>query len=424
MPSNTGETNDELSNDYVAEVLAKEARDSSMKYSAQGLGAYLPRRPTGAAPKPNTRFLRNIIKETDSHNAALKRKEEREARERMRQLRGQASSSSANDAKERDRHRSRHLLDNLDSLGDTRGSRESRHRPHRRSHRSRSASSDRDRSRRHRRTHRSDDNGERRHRSSRKEHRRRSYSRSRSPRDDHASNSRDRYRQRRRTVSLSPSRSPSPDRHRGRKGREHTRYNTRRSSLDGRTTREHTTARERGRTPSPPRKESGFESDPLEDLVGPLPPRHDVDSDSGAIRSRGRGAYKANLSNIDAHFAPDYDPTLDVHMEDDDQDQGKGPSRRPVAGLTTEEDDWELALEALRDRARWKQKGAERLREAGFNDDVVDRWKSTSSKTATGGGDDEGRLEDVKWSKKGEGREWDWGKFVNDDGHIDVKASW
>jgi hypothetical protein len=44
MPSNTGEVNDELSNDYVAQVLAKEARDSSTKYSAQGLGAYLPKR--------------------------------------------------------------------------------------------------------------------------------------------------------------------------------------------------------------------------------------------------------------------------------------------------------------------------------------------------------------------------------------------
>ncbi|KAK9563586.1 hypothetical protein V6Z77_003942 [Aspergillus fumigatus] len=422
MPSNTGEMNDELSNDYVAEVLAKEARDSSMKYSAQGMGAYLPRRPTGAAPKPNTRFLRNIIKETDSHNAALKRKEEREARERMRQLRGQALSSSSNGTKERDRHRSRRLSDNLGSLRDTRGSRESKHHPHMRNRRSRSASSDRDGSRRHRRSHRSDDKDEKRHQSSREKHRRHSYSRSRSPRDDDASKSRDRYRRRRRTVSLSPSRSPSPDRHRGRKGRENTRHSTRRSSPNSHMAFEYATACGRGRTPSP-RKESGFDSDPLEDLVGPLPPKHGVDSDWGAIRSRGRGAYKAKLSNIDAHFAPDYDPTLDVHMEDGDQDQQKGPSRRPVAGLTTEEDDWELALEALRDRARWKQKGAERLREAGFDDAVVDRWKSTSSKT-TIGGDDEGRLEDVKWSKNGEGREWDRGKFVNDDGHIDVKASW
>ncbi|KAF4230929.1 hypothetical protein CNMCM8980_007863 [Aspergillus fumigatiaffinis] len=389
MPSDTGETNDELSNDYVAEVLAKEARDSSVKYSAQGLGAYLPRRPTGAAPKPNTRFLRNIIKETDSHNAALKRKEEREARERMRQLRGQASSSSANDAKEQEAGNQGIVL-----IGEAIGVVQLP--------RTEIGPADTD-----------------------------------EPIDlttmvksvidlqgknvvaahTHVAALHEMIMPRILAIATDDVDAPSHC-------REDTRYDTRRSSLDGRTTRERTTARGRGRTPSPPRKESGFESDPLEDLVGPLPPKHGVDSDSGAIRSRGRGAYKANLSNIDAHFAPDYDPTLDVHMEDDDQDQRKGPSRRPVAGLTTEEDDWELALEALRDRARWKQKGAERLREAGFNDAVVDRWKSTSSKTATGGGDDEGRLEDVKWSKKGEGREWDRGKFVNDDGHIDVKASW
>lgn len=29
---------------YVAEVLAKEARDSSQKYSTEGLGAYMPRK--------------------------------------------------------------------------------------------------------------------------------------------------------------------------------------------------------------------------------------------------------------------------------------------------------------------------------------------------------------------------------------------
>ena len=86
----------------------------------------------------------------------------------------------------------------------------------------------------------------------------------------------------------------------------------------------------------------------------------------------------------------------------------------------TGDDDWELALEALRDRARWRQKGEERLREAGFNDSIVERWKNNTAS----GGDDEGRLEDVKWSKKGEGREWDRGKYINDEGSIDVKASW
>jgi hypothetical protein len=87
----------------------------------------------------------------------------------------------------------------------------------------------------------------------------------------------------------------------------------------------------------------------------------------------------------------------------------------------TGDDDWELALEALRDRARWKQKGEDRLREAGFNSDIVERWKS-STPVATRS--DEGLVENVKWSTKSEGREWDRGKFVDDDGQINVKASW
>ncbi|KAA8645724.1 hypothetical protein EYZ11_001269 [Aspergillus tanneri] len=172
-------------------------------------------------------------------------------------------------------------------------------------------------------------------------------------------------------------------------------------------------------TPTP---QDGGESDPLEDLVGPLPPKEDGFGSSPPIRSRGRGAYKPNSSNIDAHFAPDYDPSLDVQLEEAGPSTKNTSFRRPVSGLMTEDDDWELALEALHDRARWRQKGEERLREAGFNDSFVERWKSnTTSATAH---DSEGRLEDVKWSKKGEGREWDRGKFVDKEGHIDVKASW
>lgn len=140
------------------------------------------------------------------------------------------------------------------------------------------------------------------------------------------------------------------------------------------------------------------------------------------MRSRGRGAYKPSHSTIDAHFAEDYDPTLDVHPDDDGPSSGNRSTRRPVPGLMTEDDDWELALEALRDRARWKQKGEERLRQAGFSESTVDRWKNNAA--FTGAGETEGRIEDVKWSKKGEGREWDRGKFVDEDGHVDVRASW
>ncbi|KAL8708248.1 MAG: hypothetical protein Q9220_006825 [cf. Caloplaca sp. 1 TL-2023] len=72
-----------LTDEYLAQLLAKDAKDKANKYSSYGLQSFLPRRPTTNAPKPNTRFLKNIIKETDSHNAALRAKEIADARARL-----------------------------------------------------------------------------------------------------------------------------------------------------------------------------------------------------------------------------------------------------------------------------------------------------------------------------------------------------
>jgi hypothetical protein len=111
-----------------------------------------------------------------------------------------------------------------------------------------------------------------------------------------------------------------------------------------------------------------------------------------------------------------------MHLEDDNTYSAtQQSSRRPVAGLMTEDDDWDMAMEALRDRERWRQKGAERLRAAGINEAAIDKWKADP---AFAGLDGEGKPEDVQWAKKGEGREWDRGKFVNDEGHIDIRAAW
>lgn len=99
---------------------------------------------------------------------------------------------------------------------------------------------------------------------------------------------------------------------------------------------------------------------------------------------------------MDDHFADDYDPSADVQPD------------------AAEEDDWDQALEALRDRQKWKQQQGDRLKAAGFTDDEVRKWENGGEKT-------EG---DVRWSKKGEGREWDRGKVVDDDGMVDVKADW
>lgn len=54
------------------------------------------------------------------------------------------------------------------------------------------------------------------------------------------------------------------------------------------------------------------------------------------------------------------------------------------------EDVWGEALEAMRDRERWKQQGAERLRAAGFKDEQVQKWQS--------GGDPV--EEEVVWTKR------------------------
>ncbi|KAJ5718703.1 hypothetical protein N7488_004349 [Penicillium malachiteum] len=426
-----------MDDDYVARVLAKEARDSSQKYTTEGLGAYMPKRPAGNAPKPNTRFLRHLIKETDSHNTALKRKEEREARERMRAMKDQSkadSTSTSHSSRRPDRSST-----TRDSEQQRKQDREDRHRSHRRRDRSRTTSTDREHSRRHRHRDEKDrrrttddrDRGEhterrrdrRRHESSRQDrrHRERSYSRSRSrsPRRerDHAYRS---HRSERSRRSESPPARSSHSR-------------TKRESEPRSRRDEHTSSRQRRLSPREPtklatsktsssatlRNEESDESDPLEDLVGPLPV---TDHSSAPVRSRGRGAYKPSTSNIDAHFAPDYDPTLDVQPDEEDDAYGaKTSSRRHVPGLTTGEDDWDMALEALRDRARWKQKGEDRLRAAGINEDAINRWKTDAVSTSQ---NDERRPEDVRWSTKDEGREWDRGKFVNDDGHIDVRAAW
>lgn len=99
---------------------------------------------------------------------------------------------------------------------------------------------------------------------------------------------------------------------------------------------------------------------------------------------------------MDMHFASNYDPANDVRLNSDS------------------DDDWDQALEALRDRQRWKQQGADRLRAAGFTEDEVRKWEKGGEKNE----------DDVRWAKKGEGREWDRGKVVDEDGHIALKAEW
>jgi len=121
-------------------------------------------------------------------------------------------------------------------------------------------------------------------------------------------------------------------------------------------------------------REKSQDSDPLEEFIGPQP----------ISRPRGRGGIKGS-SGMDDRFADGYDPKTDLQLQND----------------SLGDDDWDVSLEAIRDRQRWKQQGAERLRSAGFTEEQIKKWEDSGREK------DE---RDVRWTKKGEDREWDRGK--------------
>lgn len=109
---------------------------------------------------------------------------------------------------------------------------------------------------------------------------------------------------------------------------------------------------------------------------------------------------------MDAHFAANYDPSADVTPDAEN----------------VQDDDWENALEALRDRQKWRTQGAERLRAAGFSEEHIEKWQSQKVDAKGERVMDES---DVRWNKRGEDREWDRGKEVDDEsGHVNLKPEW
>lgn len=139
-------------------------------------------------------------------------------------------------------------------------------------------------------------------------------------------------------------------------------------------------------------------SDPLEEIVGPLLPP--------PVQRRGRGNFSAS-SAIDKHFAQDYDPSLDVRLDSDEEFAAKNKT----------EGGWDEAMERFRDRQKMRQRGADRLRQAGFAETQIKKWE----KSDRGGELDE---EDVVWNKQGEGREWDRGKVFDDKGVFVQRPEW
>lgn len=390
------------------------------------------RRPPPNKPKPNTRFLRNIIKDTDNHNAALLAKEAVESRSRLEGLVSnehraeRARNVGGSDIRKRQlgdiaailggRPPKRKRSDQLEKENkpfrprgapdvqdkdpkvtssqreseyrSSDGKRDDREETRRHKHRRRNdeesddsrfhrrqrrredtVSPDRERDRGHRRRHRSSSKDRRKERDT--ERRRRS--RSSSPRECRSGESR--YRQ----QSSKRSGSVSPPAHRRRPHRTH------RHSRSPEEREIKRSARAAGRE----EKEEPSDSDPLEDIIGPRPPSPPV------VRSRGRGAFSSG-SGIDARFSSSYNPATDVQLDPD------------------EENDWDQALEALRDRQKWHQAGAARLRAAGFTDEEVAKWEKGGEKTE----------EDVKWVKHGQSREWDRGKVIDDGEIASIDMNW
>ncbi|KAK1590686.1 uncharacterized protein LY79DRAFT_631964 [Colletotrichum navitas] len=288
-----------LTDEYVAELLAKEADDCSLKYSSMGMDAFRTDKKPANMPKPNTRFLRHIIKDTNTHNKNLLAREATESRARLKDLEHAEEKERRRKAGPQDIRR-RQMGDIKAILGDRKGT---------------------------------------------------------------------------------PGRAGRADKEKPQTKDEAPQGGG--FSIKGSSGRRATHERERG---SAGDGDGGggdvSDSDPLDDFIGPAPPQQ--------VRSRGRGA-AAGTSGIDKRFEADYDPKADVEMAE----AGAG------AG------DWDDAVEAFRDRRKWRQNQEQRMRAAGYSDEMIKKWREGGGGGAGGEQRDE---RDVRWAKAGEKREWDRGK--------------
>ncbi|KAK0669530.1 hypothetical protein QBC41DRAFT_319490 [Cercophora samala] len=395
-----------LTDDYVAGLLAKEASDASIKYSSVGLEAFRSSKPANKA-KPNTNFLGRIIKETTSHNKALLAKEAAEAQARLNhhteveEKKRQRLNPTNSDI----RRRQFGVISSI--LQGRKGGESSRTKPDRDS----SQNSKSDRNDRHPSStkteplqsrqpkHRDEKDHERSHRraddaTKRSHHQRSERSRSRSP--GHRGHRERRHRDR------SPLSSEQEESH-----HHHSRSHGRRSEKDdrdhethSRRRRKHDEREDQGQSRSSRHTKSHRhveeeDSDPLEELIGPAPPSQ-IAEPQVRIRGRGAGAPRRGAAAMDGRFAEDYDPKNDLPLDD--------LLKQDASSSNT----WDSAVELYRDRQKWKQQGADRLRAAGYTEEQITKWEK-------GGKESEKDVFDsLKYTKQGQEREWDRGKSHSD----------
>lgn len=332
-------------------------------------------------PKPNTRFLRHIIKDTDTHNKNLLAKEATESKARLRHLEHTEEVKRLRTNPNTRDIRNRQIGDIRAILGAGKKRRKgqdddtpnlhlhSRKEEHGYSHGHGSRHSNKD-------THKDQDLF-RDHRDHPRRHGRldMAHVTRTSRKDDETSPKSTRDRRSgpheydrphssrlKRHRSASPNnrtRSPSPSR----------RHNKHRHRSPLRDKRHHAKQAQKG---SKRASVEELESDPLDDLFGPTP----------APKLRGRGALSAS-SGIDRRFSDTYDPKTDIQM---DETEGGG--------------DWGDAVAAFRDRQKLNQDHNERMRSASLADTHINNVQDAREKSG----------EDVRWAKAGEKREWDRGK--------------
>jgi hypothetical protein len=330
--------------------------------------------------KPNTRFLRHIIKDTDNHNKALLAKEAAESKarlkdlERTEEIKRRKTNPSVHDIRRRQMGDIHAILGgkkrprNEDEAGPSSRRDSQRADKDRKQERKHDQKSDdlftdkRSERRQHGRLSRDDrrsktDDESRRSDGSRRDYRRRDRSRSRDRDSEEEGHHRRSHKRRDR------SRSPT-SRRRSRSPRESKSKHRHRSPLDKQEDRKRT------------EEEEG--SDAMEDLIGPAPPP----------KYRGRGTVGGS-SGIDRRFSDTYDPKTDIQMDEDEVGN-----------------DWDDAVEAFRDRQKLRQNQGQRLKDAGFADEQIQRAS----------GADEQSADNVQWSKAGEKRAWDVGKVIGSDG--------
>ncbi|KAJ4286989.1 hypothetical protein N0V90_012870 [Kalmusia sp. IMI 367209] len=373
--------------DYVARLLKKDAIDASKKYDMVGLDAFTKKRLRPEAPKPDTSFLRHIIRQTDRHNAALRAKETKDSRARLREMDTGPGHESAHDRTSRHRNSDAGRLTPplviVSGQGVTAGAV------------MRNATADA-----------GSNQGIKKMREPRGQggkHQGIGIGTEGSGRGNMLTVRRQiGHRESRcaHTVDAAPNAMDTVVKKKNAHGAKSILV----GDTEGGDPRQgrslaHALRRPFGADITNPQSAMIGLALPDERLEAPmLQATHESRRDTLAppmttpIRSR-----QLNTEvDMDARFASSYDPTMDVQVDSDNADE------------------WGDALEAFRDRQRWKQQGAERLKAAGFSDEQVKKWEQGDEKTE----------EDVRWAARGQAREWDRGKVVDVDGDIAFKAAW